>query len=145
MPVIFPFEKILSDIFGEIFRPYATVLLQKKDGGGWIETRMVVDTGADYTLLPKMYARRLGIDIFTDCDVQETHGVGGAETIYLYRGLTARIGNYEQVIPVGFLERSDVPPLLGRQEFLETFRVVFEKRKVSFSKPRIRKSKARSR
>lgn len=140
MPIVFPFEKIPSDIFGEVHRPYATVFLRKKNEDGWIDTRMVVDTGADYTLLPKMYARRLGIDIFTDCEVQETRGVGGTETIYLYRGLTARIGNYEQVIPVGFLERSDVPPLLGRQEFLETFRVVFEKHRVSFSKPRTRKS-----
>jgi len=136
MSVTFPFEKIPSDTFGEVQRPYATVFLRKKGDDRWIDVRMVVDTGADYTLLPKMYARRLAIDIFIDCEVQKTYGVGGAETIYLYRGLTTRIGNYEQVIPVGFLERSDVPPLLGRQGFLEIFRVVFEKHQVSFSKPR---------
>lgn len=132
MPVTFPFEKIPSDIFGSVYRPYASVLLQKKNEDGWIETRMVVDTGADYTLLPRIYARRLGIDILADCTAQETHGVGGAETIYLYRGLKAKVGDFERIIPVGFLERSDVPPLFGRQGFLETFKVVFEKHKVAF-------------
>ena len=132
MPVIFSFRKIRSEVFRFIYRPYADVYLQKKDKSGWRLATMVVDTGADYTILPSTYAESLGIDLAKDCMPQTTHGIGGPETVFIYKGLIVKLANYQRKIPVGFLERADVPPLLGRHEFLETFRVVFEKHRVDF-------------
>jgi len=130
--VKFIFRAIPSEIFGLIYRPYVDVLLEKKDKSGWRKATMVVDTGADYTILPRSYADYLAIDVAQDCIAHDTHGVGGVETVYLYRGLLVKLGGFERKIPVGFLEKDDVPPLLGRHEFFETFRSLFEKHTVTF-------------
>lgn len=129
--VKFHFEELPSELFGSIWRPYATVDLQGPSGG-WIRVRMVIDTGADYTVLPASFADDLGIDLARDCTVHTTRGVGGHASIYLYKGLIAQIGDIERTIPVGFLEHDDVPALLGRHEFFETFRVVFENHETVF-------------
>lgn len=94
---------------------------------------MIVDTGADYTLLPRYLSFELGVDLAKDCERHRTGGVGGEEYVYLYRGQKVRLGRWDKAIPVGFLARDDIPPLLGRQAFLEEFRVIFENRKTIFS------------
>lgn len=131
----FKFRRIPSEIFNYIYRPYITAFLQKKDKTGWRKARMIVDTGADYSILPRSYAYYLGIDLTNDCIAQSTHGVGGMETVYVYKNLVLKIGDFERKIPIGFLDRDDVPPLLGRHQCLETFRIVLDKREISlFSK-----------
>lgn len=42
------------------------------------------------------------------------------------------LGGINREVPIGFLENDSVPPLLGRQEFFETFKVVFEKFTTTF-------------
>lgn len=88
---------------------------------------VLVDTGADYTLLPHSFLRFLGVDPRRDCEVVTTVGVGGPERVFLCRRVRVRLGPWERVIPVGFLARFDVPPLLGRQGCLETFAVTFRR------------------
>ena len=39
----------------------------------------LVDTGADYTLLPQMYAKVLGIDLKREGRGFATQGIGGSE------------------------------------------------------------------
>lgn len=82
---------------------------------------MIVDTGADYTLLPRFMAAKLGIDLEKDCKVFTTYGVGGGERVYFLPKIKVRLGSWKRTIPVGFLERNEVPPLMGRHLFLETF------------------------
>ena len=36
------------------------------------------------------------------------------------------IGGVKRKIPVGFLNHDDIPPLLGREECLDTFKLIFE-------------------
>lgn len=94
---------------------------------------MIIDTGADYTLLPRFLASPLGVNIYRDCKIIDTQGVGGKSQVYLLKGeIEVRLGEFKRQIPVGFLSTSYIPPLLGRQEFFETFRVVFEKFQVRF-------------
>ena len=133
MPISFPFEKLSSDVFKSIYRPYATVFLRKDKHSNWVESKMIIDTGADFTLLPVVYAWKLGINLKKDCQKNKTFGIGGEEVIYLYHNLHAKIGKSERKIPVGFLAHNDVPALLGRHEFLETFKVVFDNRISTFS------------
>lgn len=95
---------------------------------------MIIDTGADYTLLPLFLAEELGVNIEKNCRAISTQGVGGASKAYLLRDkIEVKIGEYHRKIPIGFLRNDYIPPLLGRQEFLETFRVVFEKFHVTFT------------
>lgn len=95
---------------------------------------MIVDTGADYTLLPRFMAHELGISLETDCKTFSTYGVGGGERVYFLPNIKVRLGKWKRTIPVGFLERNEIPPLMGRHLFLETFETLFSsKHMVSFS------------
>lgn len=89
--------------------------------------RMIVDTGADYTLLPRYMAEKLGIDLEKDCRIFSTYGIGGGEKVYFIEQLKVKLGDLEKIIPVGFLDRDEVPPLMGRHHFLETFDTEFLK------------------
>lgn len=99
---VFPFRFIGKTKLGVIYRPYAIVLAYSKARSKWQPVEMVVDTGADYTLLPKRYSVILGIDLTRDCEAETTLGVGGAETVYQYKNLPVKLGNWEKKIPAGF-------------------------------------------
>ena len=88
---------------------------------------MIADTGADYTLLPKFLADQLGIDLNKDCQPFTSYGVGGNQKVYLFPSLRIRLGEWERRIPVGFLDKDAVPPLLGRHKALEKFNTLFSK------------------
>lgn len=133
MVVSFPFRKENSPIFGKINRPIADVLIKDKKHNLWQPVTMIVDTGADYTLLPLFLAKELGVELTKDCRIVVTQGVGGTSKVYLLKSrIDVRIGELQRRIPLGFLNSDYIPPLLGRQEFFETFKVVFEKFSVTF-------------
>lgn len=128
MALTFDFEKDLSPILGEIRRPVAKALFYATDKKRWYEVWMIVDTGADYTLLPRYFAKRLDVDLKCDCRIFKTTGVDGQEKVYFLPKVRAKLGDWERVVPVGFLNRDDIPPLLGRHLFLETFETLFSKK-----------------
>ncbi len=131
----FPFTKIGKGYLGVIFRPLIDVLVFAEKKEEWFSARMVVDSGADYTLFPRRFAEFLGIDFLNDCFAQTSTGIGGSETVYLLRrGVRLKIGNWEAKTPVGFLERDDVPALLGRLKCLEKIGVSFRNHKIILEK-----------
>ncbi|OGG00779.1 hypothetical protein A3D78_06270 [Candidatus Gottesmanbacteria bacterium RIFCSPHIGHO2_02_FULL_39_14] len=129
--VSFPFKFIGQTKLGKIYRPYAIVEIFSKKRNKWQPIEMIIDSGADYTLLPKRYAVILGVDLITDCWVEVTLGVGGSETVYQCKNLLLKINNFKQEVPAGFIERDDLPPLLGRLGCLEDFKLIM-KNKISF-------------
>lgn len=142
MAITFDFREIRSKLFGKIFRPFALVEFKHQTKDIWIPVPMIVDTGADYSILPRSFAPLLGIDLAVHCTEHHTRGIGGTEKIFLYRGQAVRLGKYKRSIPLGFLDRETGPTLLGRHECLETFRVIFEERRTRFINPRARKRAA---
>ena len=128
MAVKFPFEDAGKSIFGHIFRPIAKVTLKSPTTDKLIDMWMVVDTGADYTIIPRHFSEKLRISLERDCFKDTTFGVGGEQTIYFYkRKVKAKIGNFEREIPLAFIDSNEVPALLGRAGFLETFDTEFLK------------------
>ena len=125
MALKFPLERTHSPILGTIHRPIIKVLLNSKDTRHWREVWMLLDTGADYTLLPRYLAEKLGVDVKKDCQIFQTSGIGGTEKVYFLPKIEVKLGDFKRVIPVGFLERDEIPPLAGRHLFLETFKVLF--------------------
>ena len=123
--ISFAFERRPSALFGSVYRPLAVVELWSQKLHGWVRVAMLVDTGADYTLLPKVYASHLGVRLDRNAEVFNTMGIGGSERVYLVRRWPMRLGPWKRQIPLGFLTRDDVPPLLGRQACLETFKLTF--------------------
>ncbi|MBI3559154.1 retroviral-like aspartic protease family protein [Candidatus Gottesmanbacteria bacterium] len=120
MDLVFPYQKEKSDLLGIIYRPMASVSFQSKNNK-WVPVRMIVDSGADYTLLPRYVAKRLQIDLEKDCQQITTHGVGGESYVYFLPQIRVKLGKWGRNIPLGFLDGDDVPPLLGRHLFMETF------------------------
>jgi len=94
---------------------------------------MLVDSGADYTLLPHVYAAHLGIQLDSESHAFDTMGIGGSERVFLLRHWPMRLGLWERKIPLGFLTRNDIPPLLGRQTCLETFKLTLFRHRTIFS------------
>lgn len=95
---------------------------------------MIVDSGADYTLLPKFYLIEFGLTVASDTKKLSTSGIGGSTPVYLLRNRQrVKLGDWERNIPLGFVDNNDVPPLLGRQEFMETFKVTFQNHNTEFS------------
>jgi predicted aspartyl protease len=122
-----PFSFKGQGYLGKIYRPYITLLVTSKYIDEWLPLEMVVDSGADYTLLPRGYARLLLIDLAKDCFAQETAGIGGREKVYLCKRLVGiKIGSWEEKIPVGILDRDDIPGLLGRLDCLEKLGLVMK-------------------
>lgn len=130
--VSFPFERQRSAVFNVVYRPVAPVSLWSTRSRSWLRVMMLVDTGADYTLLPHLYATLLGVDLDTQCRRVVTAGIGGSERVYLLQGLGMRLGPWSRRIPVGFLDHDDVPPLLGRARCLDTFELRFARHRTMF-------------
>lgn len=128
MEVKFSFEDAGSSYFGRVFRPIAKVSIQSPKSALWADTWMVVDTGADFTILPRYLSEDLNISLEHDCVKDVTAGVGGERAIYLLKSkIKAKIGNMERMIPLAFIDTNEVPALLGRLGFLETFDTEFLK------------------
>lgn len=130
----FPFTFVGSTKIGRIYRPYGIISVYSKSRKRWRSLEVIIDTGADYTLLPNKFSEFLGIDLQKDCVVETTLGVGGSETVYQYKNLPIKIGDLEMKIPVGFLERNDIPAFLGRLNCLENLRLVFKDKVTRFEK-----------
>ena len=114
----FPYEQRLSTIFGTIRRPVAKVELYSSAFQRWIVYMALVDTGADYCVFPRSVAFDLGISLEA-CEPQTTSGVGGQQRVFVHRRARMRLGPWELAVPVGFVERENVPPLLGRYRCLD--------------------------
>lgn len=117
--------------FGMIRRPVANVSFQSPVTHLWADIWMVVDTGADFSILPKYFAQKLKVSLKDDCVQEVTEGVGGKQTIFLMKNpISAKIGNYKRDVPLAFFDTDNIPPLLGRLGFLETFDVEFLKKHI---------------
>jgi len=121
--LVIPFDRRRSAVFGTVRRPVVPVALWSARARAWVEVVMLVDTGADVTLLPHPYADILGVDLSRQCRPITSAGIGGTEAVQLLPRLAMRLGPWSRRIPVGFLRRDDVPPLLGRIRCLDTFAV----------------------
>jgi len=128
MDVKFSFEDNGLTPFGHIYRPVAKVTLKAPSVNKFVGIWMVVDTGADFTIIPRHFSEKLRVSLERDCTKDITLGVGGAQTIYFLKSrISAKIGNMERKIPIAFFDNNEVPALMGRLGFLETFDAEFLK------------------
>lgn len=126
MAVKFPYEDNGKNSFGHIYRPIAKVTLESPVIYKPVDIWMIVDTGADYTIIPRHFMQKLRISPEKDCIRDITFGVGGNQTVYFCKSkITAKIGDMNRKIPLAFFDNDEVPALLGRLGFLETFNTEF--------------------
>lgn len=118
--VSFAYERRPSAILGTTPRPVAQVELYSWRFGRWLSYTMVVDTGADFCVLPSPVAQDLGLERRPGTR-HAVSGIGGQQAIVLYHRLPMRLGPWQLQVTVGVVARDDLPPLLGRHRCLDAF------------------------
>lgn len=127
MKISFPYEEKPSLVFGKILRPVVKAKIWSPPFKNWLEYTFIVDTGADYTIMPKSFSFDFGINLETNCTKYSSKGIGGTEVVYFFeKGLRFTIGKWARLVPVGFLTKDDIPPLLGRKACLDNLDICFK-------------------
>ena len=122
-----------------IRRPLLKVELLGSDGDALFETRALVDSGADTTMVNAEFALALGIDLSTEKEI-DVKGIY-AEPI---KGRASHIRlrlvdlNVEMTLPAIFVYSGNVNVLLGREAFFQQYNVRFciAKNRFEIKKPR---------
>lgn len=124
-------------------RPYTAMIVRAVDGKSWLHLpEVLLDSGADISILPISIAGVLGIDL-SDCETRQYHGVGGGVVLgYLTEvqiGIThlgsidpdvdgyilAKDGKiFLPVISVAFVD-DDSNYILGRIDVFDLFDLTF--------------------
>lgn len=130
MDVSFDFEEEGKSLHGKIFRPVAKVVFKSPKNNSQVAVWTIVDTGADYTILPRQWAKKLEIDFDKDCWKLQTSGIGGETmSFFLKEKIEVEIGKIKKKVPVAFFDDDNAPALLGRLGFMELFKTTFDKNK----------------
>lgn len=98
------------------------------NGSRTLTTKALIDTGADDSLLNIGFAKSLNIDAKKGVKGQ-TRGVGNIVIPVYYHKIEMELPNFPNSrvpIQVGFIDSGGVGALLGRNDFLDNFKVTFE-------------------
>jgi hypothetical protein len=125
-PVQFSYTKHASDIYGTVYRPESRVAI-RTERGNWLYHAMIVDSGADFSVLPKAVGEFLGLRKSATERLHHVGAVGGAIWIVMRR-VKMRIGPHEFTADAGWASTDAVPALLGRADVFDKFDVRFRQR-----------------
>lgn len=110
----------------KIKRPVADVSLRTKRNS-WIEFHPYIDSGADLTMIPLSLGQLLGFEI-DQSKIQQIGGIRGSVPV-IHTEAAMRIGNKDFIVSVAWALIEDVPPLLGRKNVFDVFKITFEQYK----------------
>ena len=111
---------------GKIKRPVADVYLRTKKEL-WIEFHPYIDSGADITMLPLSFGKLIGFEI-DENKIQQIGGIRGSVPV-IHTKAIMKIGEEDFTVRIAWALIEDVPPLLGRLDVFDTFKVTFEQYK----------------
>lgn len=119
----FKFAKETSSSLGIVYRPIAKVGL-KDANGDLFELSMLVDSGADITILSRRIGDIMGIDVETG-EEKIFRGIVGEMIAYVHK-IPLFINGKEIETRVAFA-LSEVPNLIGRLDIFKNFEINFRK------------------
>ncbi|PIU64420.1 MAG: hypothetical protein COS84_08460 [Armatimonadetes bacterium CG07_land_8_20_14_0_80_40_9] len=77
----FSFEEFLTENLGIVLKPFALVILI--NGEKLQEVKMLIDSGADVTLIPKSRGKDLGLKLSKQPEIKYLGGIaGGVPVVY---------------------------------------------------------------
>lgn len=124
--IVFKYKVETTSKKQKIIRPVAEVYL-KSLSNSWFKFYPYIDSGADVTMIPLSLGRLLGLEI-EEKRIEQIGGIrGNVPVIYIKNQM--RIGEEEFSTYIAWSLTEDVPPLLGRTDVFDTFRVTFEQYK----------------
>jgi hypothetical protein len=92
------------------------------------QLRILVDSGADFCLMPKQLGIDLGYGVGTEEVMSKAEGVGG-EVDYVLRRVDVSIDSHTLTVPIAWLQTDDaVECLLGREVVFDNFDIEFKQR-----------------
>lgn len=119
--VSFPFERVLTPI-GFVWIPVARVTVSA--GGRRLDLDMIVDTGADLTMIPRQIGSDSGFRAGRAAPSSLCGISGGAA--YFLKSARLSIGPFHFPARVAWVQSDDAPILLGRTDALEKLVVEFD-------------------
>ncbi len=119
----FKFAKENSSSLGIVYRPIAKVGL-KDVNWDMFELSMLVDSGADITILSKRIGDIMGVDV-EQGEAKTFRGIVGEMIAYVHK-IPLFINGREIDTRVAF-SLSEVPNLLGRLDIFKNFEINFKK------------------
>jgi predicted aspartyl protease len=114
-------------IFGQITRPLLKLAFYSTRFGEWLSVKKVLaDTGADISVVPLP----LGQILVPEVELGQPIQLGGILSSNLIvngfvHQIQAKIGDYRFDMPIAVSTSSNIPPILGRQNALDRFKVHF--------------------
>jgi hypothetical protein len=119
----FEFTEEISSGLGAVYRPIMKVGLKDADGTIF-EISMIVDSGADITVLSKRIGDIMGIDV-EEGEEKIFRGIVGELIAYVH-SIPLFIDGKELEVRVAFA-LAEVPNLLGRLDIFRNFEINFRK------------------
>jgi predicted aspartyl protease len=119
----FKFAKENSSSLGIVYRPIAKVGLRDA-GGDLFELSVLVDSGADITILSKRIGDIMGVNV-EQGEAKVFRGIVGEIIAYVHK-IPLSINGKEIETRVAFA-LSEVPNLLGRLDIFKNFEISFRK------------------
>jgi len=125
MPIVFPLRSVRTTL-GWVVKPLIPVDILTS--AGYRPYEVLLDTGADCTMLPKFMARLIGVDLAA-CRHLPSYGIEGAGVMTYASRITARIGRTVLTLPCLFSENERSPFILGRMGLFDRFSITFDNRR----------------
>jgi len=114
-----------SRIVGRILKPIIEIEVLSKEDVWYGLDEILVDTGADITLIPKSVGEEI-VDNIKSGEKASIRGISPLElTVYIHK-LTIKVAGKEFEASVAIADSDEVPAVLGRFEALDIFDVKFE-------------------
>lgn len=124
MRIEFPLHEIETQ-FGSLLDP--TIELPVKTPRGFRLFSFIVDSGADFTMMPRSVSEQLGINLEAARELKVA-GVEGTLISAWLSEIELNIGDSLLRLPCLFSSKEDTPYLLGRMGFFHRFNVTFDNR-----------------
>lgn len=101
-------------------------VILKRDGVQ-LEERMLIDSGADISVISKQTGIDLGLTVLMEDYQQEAEGVGGGTITYLTKVIQIEIDNHTLAVPVAWLLQEDFDEMIiGREIVFDMFDIEFK-------------------
>lgn len=123
-PIEFTFDTFSSPSLGRIDKPFARVRFISRQR--IFDVKLLIDSGADVTLLPRGIGIRLGLQKPAPQELTQIGGISGGVTA-VYRNIFLGIENIVFPCQVAWVQNEKVPPVLGRADIFDRFHVEFKK------------------